>query len=78
MLCRTLGGFGLYFGMNTPLKMLFSEGFLDSSTLIAFLARTARYATIMFVVVGVYPKVFPLFEKSGKQINHRRQQDSFK
>ena len=27
----------------------------------------ARYAVIIFVIIGIYPKVFPLFEKTGKQ-----------
>ncbi|MBR4461122.1 MAG: phosphatase PAP2 family protein [Erysipelotrichaceae bacterium] len=66
MILRTLGGFALYFGLNTLLKMPFSSDFLESETLIAFLVRTARYAIIMFVIVGVYPKVFPLFEKIRK------------
>ena len=34
--------------------------------LAANLVRTARYAIILFVVIGVYPRVFPLFEKVGK------------
>ncbi len=35
-------------------------------TLGAFLVRTARYAVIIFTIIGLYPKVFPLFEKIGK------------
>ena len=66
MILRTLGGFALYFGLNTLLKMPFSSVFLASESLAAFLVRTARYAIIMFVIVGVYPKVFPLFDKIGK------------
>ena len=27
------------------------------------LIRTARYAVILFVVLAVYPRVFPVFEK---------------
>jgi hypothetical protein len=47
--------------------MPFSAEFLTGGTLGAFLVRTARYAIIIFVMIGVYPKVFPLFEKIGKK-----------
>ena len=60
---RTAGGAILYFGLNTVLKMPFSKEFLDNGTLAANLVRTARYAVILFVVIAVYPRVFPLFEK---------------
>ena len=53
--------------LNKLLKMPFSEEFLTGGTLAAFLVRTARYAVIVFVMIGVYPKVFPLFEKIGKK-----------
>ena len=29
--------------------------------------RAARYAVIIFMIVGIYPKIFPLFEKIGKK-----------
>lgn len=59
---RAVGAFAIYFGLNTLLKMPFSEDFLDSASLGALLVRTARYAIILFVIMGIYPKVFPLFE----------------
>ena len=53
--------------LNKLLKMPFSADFLTGGTLEAFLVRTARYAIIVFVMIGVYPKAFPLFEKIGKK-----------
>ena len=67
MILRVLGAFALYFAMNTLLKLPFSKDFLASGTLSALLVRTARYAVIIFAIIGVYPKVFPLFEKIGKK-----------
>ena len=67
MILRAIGAFAIYFGLNTLLKMPFSEAFLDSGSLSALLVRTARYIVIMFVIMGIYPKVFPLFEKIGKK-----------
>ena len=58
-----LGAFAIYFALNTLLKMPFSKEFLDSGTLGANLIRTARYAVILFIVIGVYPRIFPVFEK---------------
>ncbi len=62
MILRTLGAFAIYFGLNTLLKLPFSKDFLEEASMGAFLVRTARYAIIVFVIMGVYPKVFPLFE----------------
>ena len=67
MLLRVLGAFVIYFGLNTLLKMPFSDGFLSGANLAAFLVRSARYSVIMFVIMGVYPKVFAAFEKAGKR-----------
>ena len=67
MILRSLGAFAIYFALNTLLKMPFSKEWLDSGELLANLVRTARYAIILFVVLGIYPRVFPLFEKVGKK-----------
>ena len=67
MILRPAGAFALYFVLNTVLKLPFSRDFLAGGTMGAFLVRTARYALIIFVIIGVYPKVFPLFEKLGKR-----------
>ena len=44
-----------------------ASGLVTGGTLEAFLIRTARYAVIVFVITGIYPKIFPLFEKVGKK-----------
>ena len=69
MILRTTGAFAIYFALNTLLKMPFSKEWLDSGMLLPNLVRTARYAVILFVVLAVYPRVFPLFEKVGKKGN---------
>ena len=63
MVLRCIGAFAIYFALNTLLKMPFSKEFMDSGTLGANLIRSARYAVILFVVLAVYPRVFPVFEK---------------
>ena len=67
MILRTAGAFAIHFALNTLLKMPFSKEWLDSGVLAANLVRTARYAVILFIVLGVYPRVFPIFEKIGKK-----------
>ena len=67
MILRVVGAFAIFLVMNKLLKMPFSTEFLTGGTLEAFLVRTARYALIVFVMIGVYPKVFPLYEKVGKK-----------
>ena len=62
-LLRIIGAFLIYLVLNTLLKLPFRKEFLESASFLALLVRTARYAVILFVIMGVYPKVFPLFEK---------------
>ena len=62
MILRALGAFAIYFGLNTLLKLPFSNDFLNSASIRALLIRTARYTINMFVILGVYPMAFPLFE----------------
>ena len=64
---RLLGGLVVYFVLNSVLKMPFSKEFLENGTFLSLLVRTFRYAIVMFVVLGVYPMVFPLYEKIGKK-----------
>lgn len=66
ILLRLIGGIAIYFGLNTVLKMPFSSDFLASSTALAYLVRTVRYAIILFTVVGLYPMIF---DKIGKKSN---------
>ena len=67
MLLRVFGAVLIYFVVNTLLKLPFDKQFLAGTSLAAFLVRTARYAVIMFLIMGVYPKVFPLFERIGRK-----------
>ena len=67
MILRIIGVFALYYVLNTLMKLPFSKEWLDSGELAANLVRTVRYAIILFVALGVYPRVFPLFEKVGKK-----------
>ena len=66
MVLRMVGALVFYFAVNTLLKLPFDKEFLAGASLGALLIRTARYAIIMFLIVGVYPKVFTLFERRGK------------
>ena len=69
MILRLAGAFAIYAVLNSVLKLPFNKEWLNNGTLGANLIRTARYAIILFTIVGVYPRVFPLFEKIGKKGN---------
>ena len=58
-----LGAFIIYFAVNTLLKLPFDKEFLNGASLGALLIRTGRYAVILFLITGVYPVVFPRFER---------------
>ena len=60
---RIAGGMGVYFLLNKLLKLPFSEEFLDSQQMAAFLVRTVRYTIVTFAAIGVYPMVFRLVER---------------
>ena len=72
MILRVAGAFAVYALLNTVMKLPFSETWLNSGTLGANLVRSARYAILLFVLVGVYPRVFPLLEKIGKKKNQEQ------
>lgn len=57
---RTIIGAGLYLGLNELLKLPFTTEFLNSGTLLSFSIRAARYAIVVFVLIGVYPLSFKL------------------
>ena len=57
-----IGAFLIYYALNTLLKLPFSKEFLDSGTLGANLIRSLRYGMILFVILGVYPRCFPVME----------------
>lgn len=67
MILRVAGSLLIYLVVNTLLKLPFDKEFLAGTSLAAFFVRTARYAIIMFLILGVYPKVFPLFERIGRK-----------
>ena len=67
MLLRVIGAILIYLVVNTLLKLPFDKEFLAGTSIAAFLIRTARYAIIMFLIFGVYPMMFPLFERVGKK-----------
>lgn len=66
VILRTVLGGGLFLGLNTVLKLPFSEAFLDSGTLGAHLVRTGRYALVVFIVVAIYPMFFRPKKASDK------------
>ena len=66
MILRVLGAFVIYFLANTLLKLPFNREFLSGASLAALLVRTGRYALIMFLISGVYPMIFPAYEKLGR------------
>ena len=67
MIVRVAGAFAIYYALNTLLKLPFSKEFLAGGSMKALGVRAARYAVIIFMIVGIYPKIFPLFEKIGKK-----------
>ncbi len=67
MILRVLGAVIIYFAVNTLLKLPFDKQFLAGASLGALLIRMGRYAVIMFLIFGVYPMIFPLFEQIGKK-----------
>ena len=67
MLLRAAGAFVVYFGLNTLLKLPFPEAFLDGGSFAALAVRAVRYAVDLFVIMGVYPMLFPLFERIGRR-----------
>lgn len=73
MVLRVIGALLIYIVVNLLLKIPFDKQFLEGASLVAFLVRTARYSVIMFLITGVYPKIFPLFERIGKKQNEEKQ-----
>lgn len=67
VILRTAVGAGLYVGLNSLMKMPFSEEFLNSGTTPAFAVRAIRYAITVFLLIGVYPMSFRLFRKKNKE-----------
>ena len=55
---RVVGGVAVFFGLNTLLKMPFSQDFLNSAEMPSLLVRTLRNTLVVFAALGVYPMVF--------------------
>ncbi|SFP53611.1 Membrane-associated phospholipid phosphatase [Butyrivibrio proteoclasticus] len=55
---RIIGGFAIYFAVNTLLKLPFSKEFLDSGVFLAGVVRSIRYFFVSFAAIGLYPYVF--------------------
>ena len=55
---RVVGGVAVFFGLNTLLKMPFSQDFLNSAEMASLLVRTVRYTLVVFAVLGVSPMLF--------------------
>ncbi len=67
MILRMIGAVLIYLVVNTLLKLPFDKQFLAEASLGALLIRTARYSIIVFLIMGVYPMIFPVFERVGKK-----------
>ena len=67
---RTLGGGALYFGLNEVLKLPFPKELLNAGNLTSQAIRSARYAVVIFVVIGVYPMLFKLTGRLWDRKNH--------
>lgn len=63
ILLRMAGGIGIYFILNTVLKLPFSREFLEGAGLLPLLVRTLRYTIITFVDFAIYPMLFRAGEK---------------
>ena len=67
VILRVLVGGALFFGLNTLFKLPFSSEFLAGGTYGALLVRFARYAVVLFLLIGVYPLLFRATAKTGKK-----------
>lgn len=64
---RTLVGGGLYLAINSLLKLAFG-GFFVEDSYADLVFRVARYAVIIFVLIGIYPLIFGLFDKVWQKL----------
>ena len=66
MVLRLAIGTAIFLGLKKLLELPLPEELLTSSTLPAFWLRAARYAVLLFILVGVYPLLFRVIERRGK------------
>lgn len=64
---RVVGAILVFFVANKLLKLPFDKNFLNGSGLDSLLVRSARYAIVIFIIMGVYPMVFPWYERMGEK-----------
>ena len=62
---RVVGGGGVYFALNTLLKLPFSSELLARGALTAHLIRPGRDAVVIFAVMALYPMLFRLTAPIG-------------
>ncbi|MBR6271834.1 MAG: phosphatase PAP2 family protein [Lachnospiraceae bacterium] len=67
---RTIGGCAVYYGLNALLKFIIPAEYSDTGTFVSYAIRTARYALVIFVIIGVYPMLFKLTGKLWKEKHH--------
>ena len=65
---RVAVAIGLFYALNTILKLPFDKEFLESAGFLSYLVRTLRYAVTTFVITGLYPLTFRL----GERIGHKK------
>ena len=68
---RVLGAFVTYLVVNSLLKALFGKFSLNDTSLLFLLIRTLRYTIDIFIILGVYPMIFPLYEKIVKKPDNK-------
>jgi len=68
---RVLGAFVTYLVVNSLLKSLFGKFSLNDTSLLFLLIRTLRYTIDIFIILGVYPMIFPLYEKIVKKPDNK-------
>ena len=66
---RLACGCALFAALNAGLKLPFSKEFLESATPLCFMVRAIRYGVTVFIICGLYPKLFPYFKKKTTKAN---------
>jgi len=64
---RLIGGFIIFLGLNTALKLPFSAAFLAGGTFAARFVRAARYAVVAFADMALYPMLFKATAHVGRK-----------
>ena len=67
IILRLAAGVGLFFGLNSLLKLPFSKEFLESGTMMVLIIRAIRYAVVTFILIGIYPIIFKYTAKIGSK-----------